>query len=139
MSVETKRREILQMLARGVITAQEAGDMLSQIENNIVSAAVEPAAAPEEPVEQEVVEEKPTGYMPRWLHIKVAEGDRTQVLVKLPFKLAEWGLRLGAKIAPVNEYIDWDELLDQISHMGEETLIDVQDQVSCDHVQIYVS
>jgi hypothetical protein len=145
MSVETKRREILQMLANGTITAAEAGELLTQIdeqinETNQLSPAPAPAAAQEPEPESEPISTAPDTQdrKPRWFHISVTDGDDAKVLVKLPFKLAEWGIRLGAKLMPWSE-MDWDGLLDKVNQLKDETLIEVLDTYDSGHVHIYVS
>ncbi|MBN1315396.1 MAG: hypothetical protein JXA42_08010 [Anaerolineales bacterium] len=136
MSVETKRREILQMLANGTITAEEAGGLLAQIDDQIAENNHSSGPSEPEPVSG------PTEYQdpkPRWFHVSVTEGDQLKVLVKIPFKLAEWGIRLGAKLVPESDYVDWDDLLAQINQLKDETLIEVQDKHDSGHVHIYVS
>jgi hypothetical protein len=59
MSAETKRREILQMLAKGSINAKEAGELLEQVVADKV--ADEPTAsstseAPEQPAQSQAPE-----------------------------------------------------------------------------------
>jgi hypothetical protein len=142
MSTETKRREILQMLANGSITAEEAGDLLQQLKAEPAEAA--PPAAPEfsEPLPAEPGElALQPGRKARWLNIRVTDSDsgRNRVSVRIPLSLARIGLRMGAKFAPEMEGIDWDDVVNQLSGSGEQTIVEVNDQDDGESVRIYLS
>jgi hypothetical protein len=143
MSTETKRREILQMLANGSITAAEAGDLLQQLKTEPVPAPEGQAASEfSEPLPGET-EETATerGGKARWLNVRVTDSDtgRNRVSVRIPLSLARIGLRMGAKFAPEMEGIDWDEVLQQLSGSGEQTIVEVNDQDDGESVRIYLS
>ncbi len=132
MSAETKRREILQMLAKGSISAAEAGDLLSQLKS-------EPEA---EPVAPDVVEPiAESGRKARWLNVKVSDTatQKQKVTVKLPLALARIGLRVGAKYAPELDQVDWEEILTELSDGGLGTIVDVHDEEDGEHVEIFFS
>lgn len=133
MSAETKRREILQMLAKGSISAAEASDLLSQLKS-------EPESKPEAP---EAVEEQSSepGRRAKWLNVKVTDAatQRQKVTVKLPLSLARIGLRVGAKYAPELEQFDWEELLTELTDGGLGTIVDVHDEEDGEHVEIFFS
>jgi hypothetical protein len=133
MSAETKRREILQMLAKGSISAAEASDLLSQLKS-------EPESKPEAP---ETVEEQSSepGRRAKWLNVKVTDAatQRQKVTVKLPLSLARIGLRVGAKYAPELEQFDWEELLTELTDGGLGTIVDVHDEEDGEHVEIFFS
>ncbi len=143
MSAETKRREILQMLAKGSITAQEAGEMLEQANQEV--AAPESADAPAEPKATAPGQppEEPTepGKPPRWLHVRVADlaSGRNKVNVKIPLSLARIGLRMGAKFAPGVEEVNWNEVLSDLSSVEARSIVEVQDEEDGELVQIYLS
>lgn len=132
MSAEAKRREILQMLAKGSISAAEAGDLLSQLKSEaeaepVAPDVVEPAAEP--------------GRKARWLNVKVSDTatQKQKVTVKLPLALARIGLRVGAKYAPELEQVDWEEILTELSDGGLGTIVDVHDEEDGEHVEIFFS
>jgi hypothetical protein len=143
MPAETKRREILQMLAKGSITAQEAGEMLEQVVQEV--AAPESAEAPAEP--KATAPGQPPGVTaepgkpPRWLHVRVAElaSGRNKVNVKIPLSLARVGLRMGAKFAPEVEEVNWNEVLSDLSSGEARSIVEVQDEEDGELVQIYLS
>ena len=132
MSVETKRREILQMLAKGSISAAEASELLSQLKNEPESApaVAEAAELPAEP-----------GKKPRWLNVKVTDSatQRNKVSVRIPLSLARIGLRMGAKFAPEVEDVDWDDILSELSAGDVGTIVEVQDEEDGEHVRVYFS
>jgi hypothetical protein len=135
MSAETKRREILQMLAKGSISASEAVELLDQIKEGQAPApeAPEAPAAPEVPAVP--------GQTPRWLNVRVTDKatSRDKVMVRIPLALARIGLRMGAKFAPEVEELDWDELITGLTSGGVGTLVEVQDEEDGELVRVYVS
>jgi hypothetical protein len=139
MSTETKRREILQMLANGSITAEEAGDLLQQLKVEQAQPA-DPESGEPLPAEAEEPAMEP-GRKARWLNIRVTDTDsgRNRVSVRIPLSLARIGLRMGAKFAPEMNDIDWDDVLHQLSGSGEQTIVEVNDQDDGESVRIYLS
>ena len=140
MSAETKRREILQMLSQGSITAEEASELLEQTSQEAAGATLpESGAISDAPVSPEVPAEP--GKQARWLHVKVtdAASGRNKVNVRIPLSLARIGLRMGAKFAPELEDLDWSELLSELTAGGTGTIIEVQDEEDGELVQVYVS
>ncbi len=138
MSAETKRREILQMLAKGSISASEAVELLDQIKEQ--GATVPPAPeAPEAPAAPEMP--AVPGQEPRWLNVRVTDKttSRDKVMVRIPLALARVGLRMGAKFAPEFEELNWDEIVHGLTSGGVGTLVEVQDEEDGELVRIYVS
>jgi hypothetical protein len=138
MSADTKRREILQMLAKGSINAAEAVELLDQIKGE--QAPVPPVPeAPEAPVGPE--EPAVPGQKPRWLNVRVTDKatSRDKVMVRIPLSLARIGLRMGAKFAPEVEELDWDEIITGLTSGGVGTLVEVQDNEDGELVRVYVS
>jgi len=145
MSAETKRREILQMLAKGSINAKEAGELLEQVV--VDKAADEPAAsstseAPEPPAQSQAPEPVAvrTGN-PRWLNVCVTNSTsgRKKVSVKIPLSLARIGLRVGAKFVPEMDEVEWEHVLSEMSSGDVDTIVEVNDEQSGEHVQVFIS
>lgn len=136
MSAESKRREILQMLAKGSITAAEAGDLLAQITDLPKS----PAPAPQAPVPPAATPPS-SGKKARWLNVRVTDAatDRNKVAVRIPLSLARIGLRMGAKFAPEVDEVEWDEILSELASVETGTIVEVQDEEDGELVQVYVS
>ena len=140
MSVETKRREILQMLEKGSITAEKAGELLTQLNTEKVQMPEEEAIAPRVSAAAGPSEIRQDKKPPRWLHVRVSDmTGRSKVNVNIPLSLAKIGLRIGAKFAPEMEGLEWDEVLSQISGSGEQTIVEVQDEEDGELVQVFVS
>ena len=145
MSAETKRREILQMLAKGSINAKEAGELLEQVVAD--KAADEPAAsstseAPEPPAQSQAPDPVAvrTGN-PRWLNVCVtgSASGRKRVSVKIPLSLARIGLRVGAKFVPEMDEMDWEQVLSEISSGEVDAIVEVNDEQSGERVQVFIS
>ncbi|MBP7999362.1 MAG: hypothetical protein KA314_01195 [Chloroflexi bacterium] len=135
MSTEQERTKILEMLAQGTITADEAVNLLEKP----VPAAANPAPTPDFP--QAPAEKRFTnGQQPRWLHIRIGnlESGKDRVKVKIPFRLMRWGLKLGSKFTDELDDLDIEELIKGLHDGDDGMLVDVQDEDDGEHVQIYV-
>jgi len=144
MSTETKRREVLQMLANGSITAAEAGELLLEIKAQDSESEATVAPETHEPLGAEGEIESPakgTGKKARWLNVRVTDTDsgRNRVSVRIPLSLARIGLRMGARFSPEIEGIDWDQVLQELSGGGEQTIVEVNDENDGESVRIYLS
>lgn len=142
MSTETKRREVLQMLADGSITAGEAGDLLLQINaEQAQPAAPAPPTAPEPP--QPESEEPGTLRVKkaRWFNVRVTDTDsgRDRVSLRIPLSVARIGLRMGARFSPEIDGLDWEQLLQELTGNGEQTIVEVNDEDDGEFVRIFVS
>lgn len=75
----------------------------------------------------------------RVLRIHVTEGDKERVNVTIPLGLARLA-KLGgiAEKLEKRHGIDLDEILDDIDEMPDGKMIDVVDEKSGDHVEIFV-
>ena len=83
-----QRRKILEMLASGTITADEADRLIAALENN--------------KTEQETTETK-MNKKPKFLHVKVEKNTGTSekhenVDIKIPIMLLKAGMKLGSMI-----------------------------------------
>lgn len=146
--MSTTRKEILDLLAGGKISADEAAELLA-------SAATEHSTAEnveEIPLKVELEEEFSTETAAtkaetvgkkkklRWLHIRVGdlETGKSKVSVNLPLPLVRFGYHLGQRFSPELQDMDWADL-DQVIRAGEaHVLVDVRDEEDNEHVQIYV-
>ena len=135
-----ERKEILQLLAEGKITADEAAKLL----NPKVTGASQP---PEDPMvlkvsKADTAEEDLTnenGGKPSWFHVRVTDlkSGKGKVTVNIPLRLVQFGFAMGKRFAPELEELDWQDLNQAIA--GQKgVLVDVQDEEDGEHVQIYV-
>jgi hypothetical protein len=143
------RQSILEMLAAGKISVEDAADMIRQLEPATAGAEAPPkpeAAAPPKPEAPPAPVMKPvepgkagSQNGPRWLHIHVNDlstGQR-RVTVNVPLRMLQLGLRVGGRFAPELSDLDWQELSGLISS-EKGMLVEVQDEEDGEHVQIFV-
>jgi hypothetical protein len=140
MSLSSEKRfEILQLLADGKITADEAAEILSASPKVEIEKPT-PPKAPEnvqtEPVEKSAVS---NGRKPKWLHVQVndLESGKSKVQVNIPLRMVKFGLGMGRRFAPELDGVDWDDLTRVVTE-EEGVLVDVQDAEDGEHVRIFV-
>jgi hypothetical protein len=138
MSLSSEKRiEILQLLADGKITADEAAELLTP-----ASEAPAPPSAPKAsaPVESEAaLKATSNGGAPKWLHIHVSDlsSGKSKVKVNVPLRMVKFGLNMGKRFTPDIEGVDWDDL-SRVMTEEEGVLVDVQDEEDGEHVRIFV-
>lgn len=157
MSISSEeRQEILQMLAAGKITVDEAAAMLAgskrpeqvfeepAVEEAVAEKKLEPAGDVDEYIKVEPDAGRQYkavngGSGPTWLHIRVSDTKtgKSKVTVNLPMRLVRFGLAIGRRYAPELEELDWNEIS---SFLGAEKgmLVEVEDEEDGEHVQIFV-
>ncbi|HSG15830.1 MAG TPA: hypothetical protein VLE70_05850 [Anaerolineae bacterium] len=155
---DDQRKEILQLLATGRITAVEAADLLAgEVQRKPVQENSPESAEQPEPEKQaetaadldELIKVEPdpalkaasTGSYdpPSWLRVRVSDlkTGRKKVTVNIPMRLMRFGMAVGSRFAPELNDFDWDELTGMLgSEKG--MLVDVQDEEDGEHVQIFV-
>lgn len=121
------RRSILQMLAEGKITADEAERLLSALDRSAPPGS-RPAA--------------PSGHnaMPKYLHVAVdtneeGEGGPTKVNIRVPMSLLRAGVRLASIIPPkardqVNAELAKNGMPFDINQIRPENLEEIVDQLN---------
>ena len=122
MGPDTERLQILGMVEKGQITAQEGARLLE---------ALAGIAAQESPV---------TGK-PSWFRVRVTDtrNGRRIVDVSIPLSLVSVGLRLGARFVPDDADVDVAAVLRQIDEEGlQGKVVDVTDDTASERVEIYV-
>ena len=137
----SERQEILELLAKGKITADEAAELLSSVQEK----GVEPPPAPEspvEPVQKAAPEPELTtgGKKPGWFKVRVRnlETGKNKVTVNIPLGMVDFGLKLGRHFAPELEGLDYEELTSMMKNMESGMLVEVEDEEDNEHVQIFV-
>lgn len=144
-----ERREILEMVASGKISADEASTLLQGDEpaQSIASPSTEQVI----PVEEESADpmkgaaaQSPSGAAApskrgRWLHIHINDlksGNR-RVSVNVPLGLVRAGLALGESVAPELGRFNWSGLTTALDEQGG-MIVEVKDEEDGEHVQIFV-
>jgi hypothetical protein len=145
-----ERREILERVASGKISAEQAATMLQ--DDTPAGSTEKPVAEQVIPVEEESSEpvtktsvaaaEKPPASPDRgrWLHIHVNDlktGGR-RVSVNIPLGLLRAGLNLGGRVAPELHRFDWSEISSALLDEQGGMIVEVKDEVDGEHVQIFV-
>ena len=123
MSGDTERLQILRMVERGQITAQEGTRLLDAL----AGSAAERSA--------------PAATKPGWFRVRVTDTrtGRRKVDVNIPLSLVSVGLRLGARFAPDIAEIDMPELLSKIEKEGVQgKVVDVVDEDDAEHIEILI-
>lgn len=82
-----ERKKVLEMLAQGKITAEDAERLLDRLSEPSREAKAGDRSA---------ADPGPTGREPRYLRIQVDDEDDRRVNVRVPLNLVRTGLRLGA-------------------------------------------
>jgi hypothetical protein len=138
------RREILQKLAAGEITADEAVNLL---EGKTPEAQQPQESIPEPQAESEAqnepetpVQETANRNQQRWLHVRVTDmaDQRDHVRVNIPLGVVEAGLWMGSHFSHKFRYGRWAELIDAIREGATGTLVEVEDADKGERVHIYV-
>jgi hypothetical protein len=133
------RMEILELLSNGKITAAEAAKLLSEVVEPVVAEKASPPpvekapAAPPPPVSSSDTE-------PNWFRVRVAnlETGKNRVTVNIPINMMKFGLKIGSRFSPEIGNVDWNELTGMMQDMKSGMLVDVQDEESNEHVQVYL-
>lgn len=134
-----ERMKILEMIAAGQISAEEAARLLDAASSAPTAAASAPAPAPAaKPAAASVTPAAGTTMKGRRLRVKVEETDGTRVNVNLPLSLMEIGLKIGGRF--VDELKDLDAememLIQAINNDVQGKIVEVDDDNS--HVEIYI-
>lgn len=152
---DKERSEILQLLAKGKISADEAAELLAQVERDSAELAAASIAesnlqsdAPVIKVTDEIQSLKAeeaqavgsNGDKPKWLRIRVREmgSERNKVTVNIPLWLVTMGLGVAGKVGADIEGFDANELRKMVQSGERGILVDVQDEEDGEHVQIFL-
>jgi hypothetical protein len=136
------RKEILDLLAKGKITADEAADMLGHIstETTETLSDSEPMVETNSYKEKPAVKSEKTGSQPSWFRVRVRnlETGQNKVTVNIPLRMLNFGLQLGRRFAPELDDLDYDKLTGLMNEMGSGMLVEVQDEEDNEHIQVFV-
>ena len=132
------RMEILELLSNGKITAAEAANLLSDIGEPTATETAPPAEKAPTPTPPPSAAKD--GQEPSWFRVRVAnlETGKNRVTVNIPIRMMKFGLKIGSRFSPEIENLDWNELTGMMKDMKSGMLVDVQDEDSNEHVQVYL-
>jgi hypothetical protein len=138
---EDDRMKILHMVDDGSITPGEGASLLAALKKTPTQAAIplkeKPEPSPDIPAEPQVA--LPTGS-PRWFRVRVTDmvSGKNKVTVNLPFRMVNWGLRMGARYSPELAALDMNQIEELMGSMENGKLVEVIDEEDGEHVEIYV-
>ena len=121
------RMQVLKMVQEGKITPEEAAKLLSALEDGNRPPG-RPAADGKK----------------RWFRVRITDlkTGKRKVNVNIPMGLVDVGMRLGARFGerrvPEMGEIDYKELMEAVRSGAEGKLVDIDDEESGDHVEVYV-
>lgn len=123
MATNEERMQVLRMIEKGQISAEEGARLLEAID----------AASAKEQRESE-------GTSPRWFRVRVTDSQtgKNKVNVNIPLGLVNVGMRMGAKFVPEIGGMDVAQLVQAIKEGASGKIIEVEDEEGGEHVEIYV-
>ena len=136
---DVERKEILELLANGKISAEAAATLLSQSTRSTTTQVGADSTVDEKsaPVGDATARKASGG--PSWFRVQVNDlgTGKSKVKVSIPFGMLRFGLDIGRRFAPELEELDLEQLY---SFAGSEDglLVDVQDEEDGEHVRIFV-
>lgn len=144
--MSTSRKEILELLAKGKISAVEAAELLSDMApDRVADKVADPVAPPSPPdpikaVANPVIKPVGNGAKPAWLHVRVKDlqSGRNKVTVNVPLGMVKFGLKIGGRFSPELNGLDWDEIQGLMNEVESGMLVDVQDEEGGEHVQVFI-
>lgn len=123
MGTIEERMQILSMIEKGQITAEEGSKLLDAIERAGARATVPGSAS-----------------QPKWFRVRVTDmaSGKRKVNVNIPLGLVNVGIKMGARFAPDIEGLDVQEIMRSIQEGVQGKIIDVEDDEDGEHVEIFV-
>lgn len=139
------RQSILQLLAAGKVSVEDAAAMIRALDAQPVAEPVAneaDAQAWAESVEAPAFDEAASSAKeggPRWLHVHVSDlrSGQRKVTVNVPLRMLQFGMRVGSRFAPEMEGLNWKELAGMISS-EKGMLVEVKDEEDGELVQVFV-
>lgn len=122
MTTAEERVQILRMVEAKKITPEEAAKLLEALDQSS---------------QQEQAKEK--GKAAHWFRVRVTDlhTGKTKVNVSIPMGLVNVGMRMGAKFAPDLDSSVIQQVVDAAKQGQRGKIIEVEDEESGEHVEIY--
>jgi len=123
-----ERLKVLKMVQEGKISAEDAVELLSILEEGRRRPPVPPM---------------PPGVVKRdnrWLRVRVTDTNtgKTRVNVRLPISMVNAGVKMGMRFAPNIEGVDVEQLMDVIQSGELGQIVDVYDEEDGEHVEVFI-
>lgn len=131
-----RKREILELLENGQISADEAAQMLSA-DPEAQTAGDQAPEATDVPLGEESNKsgDGPSMFRVRVRNMKTGEN---KVSVNIPVRMLKFGLKLGSRFSPELEGLDLNEINGLVTDMESGMLVEVQNDENNEHVQVYI-
>ncbi len=127
MSTAEERMKILNMIAEKRITPEEGAQLLAALQR-----ADQRAGPPTPPAS--------SGGEARYLRVRVSNLNtgKERASVNIPLNLVNVAMRMGARFAPEMEDISYEDIVQAIRQGARGKVVDVTDEDSQEHVEIFV-
>lgn len=125
MTVSEERLRILKMVQEGKLSPEDAARLLEALKAG----------------EGQTKAQTGTGVPPRWLRIRITEGDGTRVNVNLPVRLVKVALKVAERYGGMEEKTVEEIMaaLEEAIAEGESgRIVEVVDEEDGDRVEIYL-
>ena len=141
-----ERKELLNQLAEGKITASQAADLIngSKKAKPVQEEISHPISGSQtiEVTKQDIIkmeQQDSEDSRPTWFHVRVSDlkSGKNRVTVNIPLRLIGMGLNIGRRFAPELDGMDWNEIKSTLSE-EKGVLVDVEDEEDGEHVLIYI-
>jgi hypothetical protein len=122
MSLHNERMQILGMIQNGQVSAEEGAKLLAALKAGAKEATTAEAS------------------QPRWFRVRITDlrSGRSKVNVNIPMALVNVGMKMGARFVPEAEGVNYEELAAAIRSGATGKVIDVEDEETEEHVEIFV-
>lgn len=133
------KKEILDRLAAGEISATDAAQLLNQPEETGGASQAIPVPSPA-PQPKPSSEEATDGQDPAWFRVRVMnmKTGKNKVSVNIPVRVLRLGLKIGSHFAPELQNLDWNEINSLMQGLQTGLLVEVEDEESNEHVQVFI-
>jgi hypothetical protein len=140
------RQEILDLLAAGKINAVEAAELLNNVSDETEEPVKEEVLKAEIDAEPEIkiVDPMPAkaknGRSGRWFRVRVKnlETGKNKVSVNIPMPMVKFGLKIGRQFSSELDDLDLDEMYNAMGEVENGMIVDVEDEESNEHVQVFI-
>ena len=130
MTNREERMKVLEMVRDGVISAEEAAQLLETM-----GLAEDKPAPKKEEFRSSVRRGKGRTFRVR---VTDADSKKTRVNVTLPMALVNVAMKTGAKFAPDIEGVDMEEIFEAINSGATGKIVDVLDADGGEHVEVFI-
>lgn len=144
------RQEILDLLAAGKINAAEAAELLNNTSDSaempekeeVLKAELdrEPEIKIVDPMAEVASLKRSQGGNGRWFRVRVKnlQTGKNKVSVNIPMPMVKFGLKIGRQFSPELNDLNLDEMYAAMGEVENGMIVDVQDEESNEHVQVFI-